>query len=166
MGAPDRALVDLDDLVEHVDAVDALVVAGLGPHLVEPVCERLVEDLVHERGLSGAGDTRDGDEPADREVDVDPLQVVHRRPANGEPAAPSSSRRGGTRIRRSPLRNRPDRAGRRRDGVGCPFADDLASVLPAPGPRSTTQSASASFVRRARRRAPCCRRRGASRACR
>jgi len=50
--AANRALVDVDDLVEDVDPVDARVITGLRPHLVEPVRERLVEDLVHERRLA------------------------------------------------------------------------------------------------------------------
>ena len=74
-------------LSKHVDAVDAVVIARLRPHLVEPVRERLVEDLVDEGGLARAGDAGHGDEAPDREVDVDALEVVHRRAAHREPAA-------------------------------------------------------------------------------
>ena len=74
--AADRLLVDVDHLVEDVDPLDRGVLTGLDAHLVEPVRERLVEDLVHERRLARAGDAGDGDELADRDLDVDPLQVV------------------------------------------------------------------------------------------
>jgi hypothetical protein len=48
-----------------------LVLARLQPHPVQPVRERLVDDLVHERGLARARDAGDGDELADRELDVE-----------------------------------------------------------------------------------------------
>jgi hypothetical protein len=37
---------------------------------------------VHERGLSGTGDTGDDDEHTERDIDVDVAQVVHRRATN------------------------------------------------------------------------------------
>ena len=45
-----------------VDPLDGVVVAGLDAHPVQAVGERLVDDLVHQRGLAGAGDARDGHE--------------------------------------------------------------------------------------------------------
>ena len=57
---------------------DAVVLARLDAHPVEPVGKRLVDDLVHERRLARARDARDADELADRELDVDALQVVLR----------------------------------------------------------------------------------------
>ena len=50
----DRRLVDVDHLVERLDPLDARVLAGLRAHPVEPVRERLVDDLVHERRLARA----------------------------------------------------------------------------------------------------------------
>jgi hypothetical protein len=82
--AADRRLVDVDHLVEALDPLDGLVIAWLHAHPMEPVGERLVDDLVHERGLPGARDTGDADQLPDRELDVDVLQVVHRRPAHTE----------------------------------------------------------------------------------
>ena len=64
-----------------------VVRARLDARPVEPVRERLVDDLVHERRLAGAGDAGDADELADRELDVDLLQVVLRRAAHDERAA-------------------------------------------------------------------------------
>ena len=74
--AADRRLVDVDDLVEGLDALDLVVGAGLDPGPLQPVGERLVEDLVHERGLARARDAGHADELAQRELDVDRLQVV------------------------------------------------------------------------------------------
>ena len=76
--ASDRRLVDVDDLVDLVRALDLLV--GAGPQLrpVQPVCDRAEEDLVHERRLAGARDARDAAEQTEGEGDVDALQVVLR----------------------------------------------------------------------------------------
>src|SRR2546423_1341367 len=82
--AADRALIDLDHLVERLDPLDRFVLARLDAHPLQPVRERLVDDLVHERRLAGPRHTRDRDELANREVDVDSLQVVLRGAADGE----------------------------------------------------------------------------------
>ena len=84
--AADRALVDLDHLVERVDPLDASCAPGFERIRVQLVGERLVDDLVHERRLAGARDAGDRDELADRELDVDVLQVVLGRAADREPA--------------------------------------------------------------------------------
>ena len=129
----DRALVDLDHLVEHLDPLDALVLARLDPNPLEPVRERLVDDLVHERRLAGARDARDRDEAPDGELDVDVLEVVLCGAAHGEVAA----------ILGPPLRHR-DRAGTRQElpGHGLavsldlgrrPLGDDVPAVLAGAG---------------------------------
>src|SRR5207302_4484190 len=74
--ASDRPLVDLDDLVEALDSLDARVRARLDARAVEPVRERLEDDLVHERRLPRAGDAGHADELPDGELDVDRLEVV------------------------------------------------------------------------------------------
>ena len=84
--AADGALVDLDHLVEDLDAVDALVLAGPHAHPGELIRERFVDDLVHERRLAGAGHTCHRDELADREIDVDAFQIVLGRTEYREPA--------------------------------------------------------------------------------
>ena len=54
------------------------------PGFVRILCsrfaQRLVEDVVDERRLARAGHARDADEQAERELDVDALQVVLRAP--------------------------------------------------------------------------------------
>ena len=73
-------------LSKTLDALDRVVLAGLHAHPVQAVGERLVDDLVDQRGLARAGDARDVDELADRELDVDRLQVVLARAAHRERA--------------------------------------------------------------------------------
>ena len=58
------------------DAVDPVVRAGAHPRPVQAVGDRAVEDLVDERGLARAGDAGDRAEHAEREGDVDALEVV------------------------------------------------------------------------------------------
>ena len=129
--AADRRLVDVDHLVEDLDPLDVGVLAGLDPHLVEPVRERLVDDLVHERRLAGARDAGDADELADGEVDVDPLQVVLGSAAHGEDAAVVvlASR---WHCDRAPAGEEVagDGAFRPHHGLRVPLGDDVPAVLP------------------------------------
>ena len=140
---------------------------GLIARLVQPVGERLVDDLVHERRLARARHAGDADEVRHREVDVDALQVVHAGAAHREPAAVLvAARRHGDRPPSG-----EELAGDRRLVLlhlrGGALGDDVAAVLArarAPcrrGGRPRTSSA-----RRARRRARCCRGRAAARASR
>ena len=75
-GPPDRALVDVDDLVDLAEAVDP----GVRPHRqVAPVQrprDRGVEDVVDEGALPRAGDAGHAHEEAQGEGRGDPLQVV------------------------------------------------------------------------------------------
>ena len=59
-----------------LDAVERLVLAGLDLRAVELALERGEEGLVDERGLARAGDAGDADEAAERDADVDVLEVV------------------------------------------------------------------------------------------
>ena len=116
-------------LSKHLDALDVVVLAGLDAHLVEPVGERLVDDLVDERRLARARDAGDADELADRELDVDPLQVVLGGAADREHAA----------VVLAPRRDRDrapageelagDRALRAHHLLRRALGDDLAAVL-------------------------------------
>ena len=75
-GPPDRRLVDGDDLVELLHAVDALVETGWHLRGVDPLHQRAQQDLVDQGRLSGTGHARDTDELPERELDADVLQVV------------------------------------------------------------------------------------------
>ena len=132
--APDRRLVDVDHLVEAVDPLDRVVRTRLRPGLVEPVGERLVDDLVDERRLARPGDARDADELPDRELDVDVLQVVLARAdhAEGAPVVLAARRHRDAALAREELP---------RDGAAVadhvtrrPLGDDLSPVLARPRP--------------------------------
>ena len=132
--APDRRLIDLDHLVEAVDPLDGVVRAGLRPRSVELVRERLVDDLVDEGRLARARDAGDADELPDREVDVDPLQVVLAGAADAEVAAIlGAARRDGdpALAREEVARHRPAVPHHlRRRALG----DNLPAVLAGAGP--------------------------------
>ena len=75
-GAPDRRLVDVDDLVDRLQPVDAVVRARPQLRLVEAIGDGVVERLVDQRRLARARDSGHAAEDAERYVRVDPLQVV------------------------------------------------------------------------------------------
>ena len=94
--APDGRLVDVDDLVELVDAVDAGVQAGRRLRPVHLLHQRPVEDVVDQRRLARARHAGDRHEAPERERHVDVLEVVlpgapHREPpvARRAPLAPA-----------------------------------------------------------------------------
>ncbi len=74
--AADRALVDVDDLVDVLQPLDALVPADRQVAAVQAARHGRVEDLVDERALAGPRGARDGHEQAQRELGVDVLEVV------------------------------------------------------------------------------------------
>ena len=104
--------------------------AWLDARAVEPVGERLEDDLVHERRLAGPRDARDADELADRELDVEILEVVLCGAADEERAV----------VLLPPLGHRDralpgeelarDRFTHPLDLRGGAFGDDLAPVQP------------------------------------
>src|SRR4029077_2911949 len=74
--APDRRLVDVDDLVDLAEPVDPVVGAGPQLRLVQPVGDRVVQGLVDQGRLARAGDAGDAAEDPDRDRHVDLLEVV------------------------------------------------------------------------------------------
>src|SRR5690606_1473038 len=75
-GAADRRLVDVDDLVDQIDAEDAGVAAGHRARAVQLLGQGVVEDVVDQRGLTRTRHARDGGEHAERELHVDAFEVV------------------------------------------------------------------------------------------
>ena len=61
-GAPDRALVDLDHLVDLLHPLDPVVLAGRLARAPDDLCQRRVEDLRHEARLARAAHAGDGHE--------------------------------------------------------------------------------------------------------
>ena len=128
--APDRALVDLDHLVEHLHALDRVWAPGLGARPLQPVGERLVDDVVDERRLARAGDAGDGDEAADREARRRRLSGCARAAPRTVNQPLSAARRAGTSIERAPERKAPVSDLRLRSTLRRgPCGDHVAAVL-------------------------------------
>ena len=72
----DGALVDADDLVEVLDTLEAVAAAGPHPGTVQLSGQRLVDDLVDEAGLAGAGHAGDAGKGAEGDVHIDAPEVV------------------------------------------------------------------------------------------
>ena len=83
-GTTDRALVDVDDLVEVLETGHRLVPAGDAARAVELVGQDVVEDVVDQGGLARPGDPGHGDEVAQGEGDVHPGEVVLARTPDDE----------------------------------------------------------------------------------
>ena len=92
---PDRRLVDLDNLVDQLDALDTVVCTGFIGSAIERLRKRAVEDVVHQRRLARTAHARDGREHADRHTHVNGLQVVLARASNDDLAfsRPAARRR-------------------------------------------------------------------------
>ena len=90
-GAADGGLVDVDNLVDVVDTLDAVAIARPVPRPVECLRQLLVEDLVDQRALARARDSGDTDQRAQRDANVDVLEVVGPRPLDRDEAAVAGS---------------------------------------------------------------------------
>ena len=153
----DRRLVDGDDLVQLLEAVHRPVGAGALAGPMQPVGDGLEEDVVDQRRLARAGDTRHAGKDTQRHVHVDVAQVVlggaddldvaRRRPATlghrDRALRPRGTDRSATRRPSGPRRRCPGRRPRRR-----------APRRRGPCPRDGRPPASS--ARRARRRSPSC----------
>ena len=84
--AADGGLVNGDDLVQLLHAVDAVVGARPQPRAVQRVGQGLVEYLVDQRRLAAAGNAGDAGDHAQREGHVDALEIMRPRAAHGQPA--------------------------------------------------------------------------------
>ena len=76
--SPDRRLVDVDHLVDQIDALDLLVSSRHHAGLVDPMRQCLPQDLLDESGLARPGHPGHNCEQAQGKLDVDALQVVRR----------------------------------------------------------------------------------------
>src|SRR5207248_7534258 len=100
----DRRLVDVNDLVELIGAQDSVMcpygvlgqvlrTVAILVSLVSPVAnavtllQPLLEDIIDQRGFARSAHARDADEHAQREIDVDVLEVVMTRPLDGDALA-------------------------------------------------------------------------------
>ncbi len=76
--APDRRLVDRDDLVERLEAAQLAVRTRSLARAVQLVRDRLQQDLVDERRLARPGHAGDARQRPERDAHVDVAQIVHR----------------------------------------------------------------------------------------
>ncbi len=132
----DRVLIDVDDLVDVLEAEDVVVSADGDAGAVQLAGQGVVQDLVDQRTLARAADAGDGDEGAEREGDVDVLQVVLARPLTVSRRAGSRSATAvapARRQRRRAIRRHRDRllAGQVLAGQRVLGAADLTSACPA-----------------------------------
>ena len=113
----DGALIDVDDLVERVDALDPVAIARPRARPIEVAQQRLFDQFVDQAGLAAAGYARDAHEHAERNGHVDVFQVVGARAAYHERAP----------VARPPLCRRVDAlaAGKVRAGDGVRGGGDL-----------------------------------------
>src|SRR3982751_654162 len=127
----DRALIDVDDLVDVLEPRDAVVQSGDDARAIEVPREVLVQDVLDERGLSGTRHASDRDEETERDLDVDIAQVVFARVDDADRLL---------RIDAAPLGGKldlhlaaevlpGDRLRGARDLVDRALGDDLAAVL-------------------------------------
>ena len=72
----DRRLIDGDHPVEVFQAVDPPMHARVADAAVEVAAQGLDQYVADQRAFARAGDARDADERAERDFDVDPLEVV------------------------------------------------------------------------------------------
>ncbi len=85
--APDRRLVDVDDLVEMLEPLELVVGAGMLARAVELARDGLVDGVDQERRLAAAGDAGDAGEEAERDFAGDVLEVVGARAGDAERTA-------------------------------------------------------------------------------
>ena len=76
--ASDGRLVDVDDLIQILDADEFVVRAGTGLCTVQLRCQLFVQDFVDERGLARTRNTGHTGERAERNREIRVLEVVHR----------------------------------------------------------------------------------------
>ena len=135
-GAPDRALVDVDHLVQVLDAGDLGVLARHRPRAVELAGQGLVEDVIDQRRLARTGHPGDRYQAAERERGVDPAQVVLGRALDRDlPLGVALAAAGGHADGLPAGQVRPGQ----RVGAGQQLGDragdhDVAAVLPRPRP--------------------------------
>ena len=74
--APDRRLVDIDDLVDEVEALDLVMGARIDARAVHALGDGLVERVDHQRRFTAARDAGDTGKRAERDARVDATKVV------------------------------------------------------------------------------------------
>ena len=84
--AADRALIDLDELVDRLEPQDAVAVTAAGARALEKAADGAGQHVVDQRALPRAAHPRDACQGRQRNLGIDVLQVVKRGPADLDPA--------------------------------------------------------------------------------
>ena len=136
----DRRLIDVDHLVDVLQAANLLVCAGIRLGTVQAACHRPVQDVVDQRALSRARNTGDAVQHAQWEPDGLSLQVVLARLDHRDRLAVAFAARLSARRSCDGRTGRPRSAtaGSVRSRAAFPAATTSPPSSPAPGPRSTT----------------------------
>ena len=133
--ATDRRLVDVDDLVDEVQAGDLACGARTVLRPVEVLRHPPIEDVADECALPGPADAGNADQLAQRKIHIDVLQVILGGATDDDhlPVAFPAPRRQGDRSLAA--QERPgDRLRRFQDIVEAACGDDFATVLAGPRP--------------------------------
>src|SRR5206468_13031282 len=94
-GLADGRLIDHHHLFNLRMAGDAAVLAGLfGRFVLEPK-QAAIENVLDERGIARAADTGDANQPVERDLDVDGLEIVFGGGADAERMGEWARRRDG-----------------------------------------------------------------------
>ena len=129
-GPADRRLVDVDHLVDVLQAFDPLMPSRHDPRPVQLRPQSFGEDVLDQSRLPGAGHPRHGDEQAQRNLHVDASQVVLGGTDDSDrlsPRLPPPLRHGDAASSRQVVAGDGVRFG---DHIlQCPRDDDVAAVL-------------------------------------
>ena len=93
--AADGTLVDVDDLVQMLLALDGVMPAGVGLHAVQVSAQPLEDDLVDQRAFAAAGHAGNAGQRAQRHGHVDVFQVIFFRAPHRQPFAVAGAAVGG-----------------------------------------------------------------------
>jgi len=127
---PDGTLVDVDNLVDLLQTLDGVVVAGPLPATVQHLGQPLVQDLHHQRALAAATDAGHTDELPQRDIDIDVLKVVLPRTPDRDPATETQPSLGGHGHALAPGEIGPGQAvGVLHDLLQRAFGHDLPAML-------------------------------------
>ena len=129
--AADRRLVDVDDLVEMLEALDRVERGRVLQRPVQPARHGLVERVDDQRRLAAARHAGDAGEGAERDLGRHVLEVVAARADDLQRCAPSAAcaASAGTGTDMSPVRYLPvSEFGSAMISAGVPCDDDLAAM--------------------------------------
>ena len=69
-------MTHLEHTIERLPPFDPLAATGIAPPFQQQVTHPFIQRLFEEGGFAGARNPRDTDPSAQREVDIDPFQIV------------------------------------------------------------------------------------------